>query len=150
MHHSGTCAFALVVATLALGCSTPPASPVSPSEGNGSAALTADALAGTWPLQSVQAAGQPERAVPASASYQVTFSDGRASARADCNVCSGSIAVAGNTVTIGPALACTRAACSTADFEASFVDVLAGQSVAQFDGVELRLTSDRGVLRFRR
>ena len=107
-------------------------------------------LAGAWPLVSLQSAGEAAQAVPGSASYELTFAAGRASTRADCNVCGGALAVRGDTVTIGPIMACTRAACSTAGFEQAYVTVLAGDSTARIEGSELTLTSPRGVLRFRR
>jgi heat shock protein HslJ len=53
-------------------------------------------------------------------------------------------------VTIGPLLACTRAACSTMAFENTYVGVLAGESHVRVDGDSLTLSSSRGVLRFHR
>ena len=140
----------LVVATLASGCTSNSSGPISPSAADGSTALTADALAGAWPLVSLRSTGQAEQAVPESASYQLTFDAGRASTRVDCNVCGGALAIRDNTVSIGPVMACTRAACTTAAFEQAYLTVLAGDSTARLDGGDLTLTSARGVLRFRR
>jgi heat shock protein HslJ len=145
---------AILVVTLAVAaltaCTSNSSGPTSPSAAGGSTALTADALTGAWPLVSLQTAGEAEQAVPASATYEITFAAGRASTRADCNLCNGALAIQGDTVTIGPVLACTRAACSTAALEHAYVAVLAGDSTAQIDGRDLTLTSARGVLRFRR
>jgi heat shock protein HslJ len=56
----------------------------------------------------------------------------------------------GNRLTLGPALACTRAACSTMAFESAYLSVLAGDSQAVVDSNSLTLSSARGVLRFRK
>ncbi len=77
--------------------------------------------------------------------------DGRASVIADCNRCNGAAVVGDNSVTLGPALACTRAFCSTsAPFDTKFVQILGTESVANVDGSLLTLRSERGILRFRR
>ena len=98
----------------------------------------------------IQAAGQTEQSVPGGASYALALADGRASVRADCNTCGGTLVVASQTLTIGPLLACTRAACPTMAFENTYVAILAGDSAAQLDGNALTLTSSRGLLRFHR
>ena len=148
MHYSVTSFFVLAVAALATGCASTAGSPTSPSAGSGSPTLTAEQLGGTWTLSSLQPAAQTEQAVPAGATYELTLGEGRVSTRADCNVCNGALVLSGQTVTIGPILACTRAACATMAFETTYVAVLAGDSVARVDGVTLTLTSSRGTLRF--
>jgi heat shock protein HslJ len=146
------CRFAMwfVVASLAAGCAGNTTSPTSPSGADGSSALSASQVAGTWSLSSIQPAGQAEQPVPSGAAYDLSLGDGRASTRADCNVCSGALAVSGSTVTIGPALACTRAACATMAYETEYVALLAGDSAAEIGANALTLTSSRGRLRFRR
>jgi len=129
----------IALPTIAAGCS----SPSSPS-------FNADQIEGAWTLQSIAPAGGPEQTAPAGASYSLTLTGDRVSTRADCNVCAGSVAVDGHTLTIGPQLACTRAACPTMAFENIYVSLLAGDSTPQIDGNTLTLTSSRGVLRFRR
>ena len=79
--------------------------------------VTVGELAGTWNLLSIQAAGQAAQATPAGATYSLTFADGRLTTRADCNVCGGPFSLSGQTLTAGTALACTRAACRTMDFD---------------------------------
>jgi heat shock protein HslJ len=140
----------LALGMLAAGCSSSSSNVAGPSQSASSAALTVQQIAGTWTLVSIQPAGQGEQPVPAGAAYAVAFADGRASATADCNVCGGSLVVDGQTVTIGPMLACTLAACPTMAFENQYVAVLSGASAAQADSSSLTLTSSRGVLRFRR
>ena len=99
---------------------------------------------------SIQPAGQPEQATPSSASYIVTFADGRLSTRADCNSCGGTFALSGQTLTAGPALACTRAACPTMEFEMKYTSLLSGDSTVALSDKGLLLSSGRGMLRFTR
>lgn len=138
----------LLAASLAIGCAESLSTPTSPSSGGGSLALTTGQLAGTWKLASLQSAGQAEEATPSGAPYTLMLDNGRASTRADCNVCGGGFQLSGQTLTVGPALACTRAACSTMAFEGTYTKILSGEStIALSDGV-LVLSSTRGVLRF--
>ena len=141
----------LAAVTFTVGCSNPSSSPTSPSAVTGSGqALTADSLAGTWNLVSIQLGNQPEQATPAGAPYTLTFADGRVSSRVDCNVCGGAFALSGQTLTVGPALACTRAACRTIAFENSYTSVLSGDSTLTVSANALVLSSTRGTLRFAR
>src|SRR5688572_16991817 len=129
----------IVLPAIVAGCSSP-----------SSPGANADRIAGTWTLQSITPAGNPEQTTPAGASYALTLTEDRASAKADCNLCAGGLVVGDQTLTIGPLLACTLAACPTMAFENTYVRLLAGDSTAQIDGNTLTLTSSRGVLRFRR
>jgi len=140
----------LLLGTFAIGCASSPLSPINPSGSDGSTALTAGQIAGTWTLSSIQVAGEAEQSVPAGAAYSLMLADGRASTKADCNVCGGSLVVDGQTLTVGPLLACTRAACPTMAFENTYVTILAGTSAARTDANTLTLTSSRGALHFRR
>ena len=110
----------------------------------------ADQLAGTWNLVSIQPTGQPEQTTPASASYTLTIGTDRLSTRVDCNTCSGAFALSGRTMTAGPALACTRAACPTMTFENTYTGLLSGESMVTLSGGTLALSSARGVLQFTR
>jgi heat shock protein HslJ len=142
--------FVLVIAAAtAIGCAEQN-SPVSPSSATGSLALTAEQLSGTWGLSSIQPAGQATQAKPAGADYTLTFADNQLSTKADCNVCTGAATFSDRTLTVGPVLACTRAACQTMAFESSYTRLLAGESAATVSGNTLVLSSDRGVLRFTR
>lgn len=140
----------LFVASLTIGCAQSTSAPSAPSAIGGSTTLTADQLAGTWKLVSIQPAGQPEQATPASASYTLTFADGRLSTRADCNSCGGTFAISGQTLSAGPALACTRAACPTMEFESKYTGLLSGDSTVMLSDQALLLSSGRGLLRFTR
>jgi heat shock protein HslJ len=138
----------LLAASLAIGCAESLSTPTSPSSGGGSLALTTEQLAGTWKLTSIQSAGQAEEATPAGATYTLTFDNGRLSTRADCNMCGGAFQLSGQTLTAGPALACTRAACSTMAFEGTYTKMLSGESTIALSEGALVLSSTRGVLRF--
>jgi heat shock protein HslJ len=135
----------IFVASLAAGCAESSATLTSPSS-----TVTAGQLAGTWTLLSIQATGQSEQAAPAGATYALTFADGRLSTRVDCNTCNGPFALSGQTLTAGPALACTRAACRTMEFENTYTRLLGGDGTVTLSGDSLVLSSSRGVLRFAR
>jgi heat shock protein HslJ len=140
----------IVVASLAIACAESSSIPTSPSSVGGTSAITADQLAGTWHLQSIQPADQAEQATPPGTSYTLTFADGRLSTRVDCNVCSGGFSLSRQTLTAGPALACTRAACPTMVFENAYTHLLGGDSTVTLSDGTLVLSSVRGVLRFTR
>ena len=141
---------AAAIVTLLAGCAGSAPSPTSPTSDGGSLAVTPERLSGTWNLVSLQLAGQAEQPVPAGATYTLTFADGRLSTRVDCNTCGGSFALSGQTMTAGPALACTRAACATMEFENVYTRVLGGDSTVAIAGNTLVLTSQRGTIRFTR
>lgn len=150
MSNSRSLACLLVVTLLAIGCAEDASSPTSPSSSGGSLALTTEQLTGTWNLVSLQSAGQAEETKPSGATYTLTFENGRLSTRADCNVCSGAFKLSGNTLSAGPALACTRAACPTMAFENAYTRVLAGDSTITLSDGMLVLSSSRGVVKFAR
>jgi hypothetical protein len=112
-----------VVASLAIGCAQSSSAPTSPSSVGRSQALASEDLAGTWILLSMQPAGQPDQAVPAGATYTLTFADGRLS---------------------------TRAACPTMEFESTYTSMLSGDSTVTMSDGSLVLSSPRGALRFHR
>ena len=140
----------LAVVSLAIGCAESSSIPTSPSSLGGSLTVTDQELAGTWNLLSIQPTGQPDQPTPPGARYTLSFVDGRLSTRVDCNVCSGGFALSGQTLTAGPALACTRAACPTMAFENAYTGLLSGESTITLSGSTLVLSSSRGVLRFAR
>lgn len=127
-------------------CSETAGTPTSPSAGSGSLALTSGQLTGTWTLTALQPAGQPSQASPAT--YTISFVDGRVSTRVDCNMCSGTLAVSGQTLTVGPNLACTRAACPTMAFETLYTSILGGDHTVEVSGNTLVMSSARGRLAF--
>ena len=124
--------------------------PASPSSSTGSLGLTADQIAGTWSLASLQPAGQAIQTVPAGATYTLTLADGRMSAHADCNLCSTTFTLSGQTLNVAEVMACTRAACPTMAFESAYTSILGGTSAVVQSGTTFVLTSSRGVLTFTR
>ena len=131
---------------LAAGCSESSAPSLAPS----SLTVTGDQLAGTWTLVSMQVATETVQAAPVGATYTITFTEGRLSTRVDCNTCGGAFAVSGQTLTAGPALACTRAACPTMAFENQYTGILAGDSAIALSNNRLVLSSTRGTLTYRK
>jgi len=121
-----------------------PAFPTGPSSTVAALNLSASQVAGMWVLTSIQTDKGGVQTVPGVGSYTLTFADNRVSTKADCNVCNGSVMFSGDTITIGPALACTRAACPTMAFESVYESILAGSSTAAIDAHTLTLVSDRG------
>jgi heat shock protein HslJ len=145
MKSSRSLALFVVLALLVAGCAGRSSTQTSPSS-----TLTMDQLSGTWNLVSIQPAGQADQPAPPGASYTLTFTDGRLSTRVDCNVCNGAFSLSGQTLTAGPALACTRAACPTMAFENGYTSLLSGESTVTLASNVLALSSARGVLRFTR
>ena len=82
---------------------------------------TPDSVDGVWRIISIQPVSQAVQTAPTGARYQVGFEDARAFGRVDCNPCTGPFTPNGDRLTIGPALACTRAACATATYESAVV-----------------------------
>ncbi len=148
MHRSSALQALLVVALFSAGCAGSAVTPVSPSSPGSE--VTAGQLAGTWSLLSLQPTSQAEQPAPVGVRYALTFADGRVSARADCNTCNGAAVLAGDTLTAGPALACTKAACPTMGFESVYTSLLSGDSAVTLSDGALVLSSARGVLRFAR
>lgn len=135
-----------LLSSVVAACSESPSSPTPAAVGSGSPAITAGQLSGTWTLTSAQPAGQSSQASPAL--FTITFADGRIAARVDCNSCSGTFALAGPVLTVGPNLACTRAACPTQAFESLYTGILGGDHTAELSARTLVLSSPRGRLVF--
>jgi heat shock protein HslJ len=103
-----------------------------------------------WQLMSIAPLGQPTATVVDPTRYTVRFGfDGSVAARADCNRCGGRYRIEGAALTVGPALACTRAACVPPSFGDQFTAALTTVSTyIQREG-ELELVYPGGSLRFR-
>ena len=112
--------------------------------------LTAAQVTGAWTLASIQPSGQSAQPTPSGAAYTLTLADGSLSTRADCNTCAGRYTLADKTLTAGPALACTRAACPTMAFESAYTSILSGESTVTTSPTALTLASSRGTLRYTR
>lgn len=139
----------LLVATGLSACTastTAPSSAATASAGSS----TATALTGTvWQLQSFRRSDATSVEVQDPAKFTVQFTpDGKMSIRADCNRCSGSYSLTGTAFTANPAVACTRAACSSAPFDQDYVNALVDTTVARLNGATLECVSPRGTLVF--
>ena len=144
MNHIYYVVLPLALAALVVSaCSQSVSSPTAPS-----AAYTAAQLEGTWTLTSIAVAGQAKQDRPFGSMYTLDFKQGRLSTRADCNTCGGSYSIDGSVLTAGPGLACTRAACSTMEFENAYTGILSGDSTVAVTGSTLSLSSSRGTLSF--
>src|SRR5262245_36324370 len=142
-----SCSLVILVAALTVACSQSLSSPSAISSPPSAAHIAAQ-LDGAWTLSAIQPASGTKQDRPMSSTYTLTFAEGRLSTRADCNMCSGAFSLSGNTLTAGPKLACTRAACATAAFESAYSSMLSGDSQMVVTGSTLTLTSPRGVLYF--
>ncbi len=135
-------ALVLFAVTFIAGCA---ATPTGPS--TSSSAYIAAQLEGTWNLASIEPAGAGKQNRPSAAVYTLTFgTSNRLSTRADCNTCAGTYSVDGTSVTAGPNLACTRAACPTMAFESAYTALLGGVSQAVLTNSTLTLSSPRGTI----
>jgi heat shock protein HslJ len=147
-HLRFSCSTVLLVAALTAACSSTATSPTAVQNSPSGAAYMTAQLEGTWTLAYIQPAGGEKQDRPFSSTYTITFADGRMSTRVDCNQCSGTFSISGNTLTAGPNLACTRAACATMAFENAYTAILNGASETVVTGSTLTLSSARGTLQF--
>jgi heat shock protein HslJ len=113
-------------------------------------APTATSLEGVWRIISIQPASQALQTAPAGARYQVGFEGERAFVRVDCNTCTGAFTLNASALTIGPALACTRAGCATASYESAVVALLGGTHQIATASQGLSLSSNRGTVLLQR
>lgn len=111
---------------------------------------TAASLNGVWRIISIQPPAQPVQTAPVGVQYQVEFANGQALLRVDCNTCTGPFGLNGGTLTIGPAFACTRAACATASYESAVVSMLSGDHQTATTLHNLTLSSSRGTILLQR
>lgn len=117
--------------------------------GCGGGALTGpSALAGgSWTLRTLQLADFSVLTVDGG--FTVEFSDGRLAAQVDCNRCTASYQVSGDTLSIGP-LACTRAFCGPDSLHDRYIRILQEVSSHGVRDGTLTLRSAGGVLRYAR
>ena len=77
--------------------------------------------------------------------------DGRLAVRADCNRCSASYSQSSGALRVGPAMACTRAFCSTtAPFDGQYTAALSDATLVRATATSLEFVSSAGVLKFAR
>ncbi len=99
---------------------------------------------------SIEPSAGPAVTVADPSRYTVRFgADGALSARVDCNRCAGRYRVAGASLTVNPAMACTLAACAPPSLGDQFAAALTSVSgYVQREG-ELELVYAGGTLRLR-
>src|SRR5690242_13014759 len=103
----------------------------------------------TWKLETIERAGSPTITVPNPEQYTLTLgNDGKVSVRADCNTCSGTYTLDGNTLKIGR-LACTLVACSLGSLDGIYTAFLEGSSSVAISDTHLILRSSTTTLHFR-
>jgi heat shock protein HslJ len=129
---------------------TPPA--VSIPDGDGHMGATAvTSIHGAWQLVSLQKAGGPVTPAPAPDRFTADFrADGRLHVQADCNVCNSSYEAGPGSLEVDPVMACTRAYCLSAPLDTQYTALLGQVSRWSTEGDSLELSSEAGVLRFRR
>ena len=107
-------------------------------------------MGGVWKLQSLEAPGIGLVNIPQPANYTVEFRDGgQLAVKADCNSCSGTYAISGESLKIG-AMACTAAFCGSASFDTAFLAVLTNANTFGVKGNDLTINSSKGVARLNR
>ncbi len=107
-------------------------------------------VGGVWKTQSIEAPAIGLVPIPQPANYTVEFRDGgQLAVKADCNSCSGTYSISGESLQVG-ALACTRAFCGSASFDTAFLAVLSNATTFGVRGIELTINSTKGVARMNR
>lgn len=119
---------------------------VTPACGKPSTAPS-DVIGGVWKTRSIETYSGGLIGITNTAGYTVEFKDGgRLAARADCNQCSGTYSISGDSLTVG-ALACTRAFCGSSSYDVAFLDILSNATTFGVLGIELSIESPEGTLR---
>jgi len=122
---------------------------LSPACGKPSTAPS-DLIGGVWKIRSIETAAGGVIGVTNTAGYTVSFGDGgKLAARADCNQCSGTYSITGDSITIG-ALACTKAFCGSSSYDTLYLDILTHATSFGVQGVELTIDSPKGAVRMNR
>ena len=108
-----------------------------------------ETIQGSWELQAIERNDGTVTNIADPSAYTAVFeTDGRVSARADCNNWNSTYSTNGASLTIG-AMACTRAFCGEASFSNEYIAALDGATSWEGSGSELRLMYPDGTLRFR-
>ena len=106
-----------------------------------------DVIGGVWKIRSIETYSGSVIGITNTAGYTVEFKDGgKLAARADCNTCSGTYSISGDSLTVG-ALACSRAFCGSSSYDVAFLDILSNATTFGVLGIELSIESPKGTLR---
>jgi heat shock protein HslJ len=126
----------VLLAVVAAGCGDNPLNP-------------SDLKEVTWKLESIERAGAPTITVPTPEQYTLRLgNDGRLSVRADCNQCSGTYTLDGDTLKIGN-VACTLVGCPAGSLDGAYAGALGGSSSLAISDSHLILRNGTVTLRFR-
>lgn len=107
-------------------------------------------IGGVWKLQSLEIPGRGFVQIPQPANYTAEFKDGGLLAvKADCNSCSGTYTISGESMKISLA-ACTAAFCGSASFDTAFLAVLNNANTFGVLDSELTINSIQGLARLKR
>ena len=102
----------------------------------------------TWKLESIERAGSPIIVVPEPEKYTLILgNDGRLTVRADCNQCTSTYSLDGDTLTVGH-LACTLVACGSGSLDGSYAAALEGSSSIAISQSHLVVRNSVVTLRF--
>jgi heat shock protein HslJ len=144
-----TVALSLVAALSVAACANNPVAP-SVASGTTTTTITTETVPGVLKLQSLTRSDATTVTISDPQQFTLEFlENNRVAAKADCNRASGSFAVNGSTLTIGP-MAVTKAYCASAPLDDEFLRLLSGDTVVTVSATSLVLTSARGALRFSR
>ena len=103
----------------------------------------------TWKLEAIERAGNPAIQVPNPEVYTLILgNDGRITVRADCNRCTTTYTLSGDTVKIGH-LDCTTNFCTLASLDGNYAAALEGDSTISISESHLLLRRGAVTLRFR-
>ncbi|HEY7187973.1 MAG TPA: META domain-containing protein [Vicinamibacterales bacterium] len=128
--------FVVLLAVLAAGCDDNPLKP-------------SDIKEVTWKLETIERAGVPTITVPSPDQYTLRLgNDGRLNVRADCNQCSGTYSLEGNTLKVGN-VACTLIGCPAGSLDGTYAAALGGSSSVAISDSHLILRNGMVTLRFR-
>ena len=140
--------FLFAAATFSVACDESMAAPSPTSQSAAAASVTE----GVWKLQSFQRVDSTIVPVPDPDRFTIEIApDGRLAVRADCNRCSASYSQSSGALRVGPAMACTKAFCSTtAPFDEQYTAALSDATLVRATATSLEFVSSAGVLKFAR
>jgi heat shock protein HslJ len=105
---------------------------------------------GIWDLEAFQLDNGSVQDVPDAQTFSLSFEvGGSVHAQVDCNSCSGSYEVDGNSIKLG-LLACTRVACPPGSLDHQFQTALGSATAFVRTGSELSIRYAGGTMRFQR
>ena len=103
----------------------------------------------TWKLETIERTGVPTISVATPDQYTLRLgNDGRLSVRADCNQCTGTYSLEGDTLRVGN-MACTLVGCPAGSLDGAYAAALGGSSTIAISESRLIVRNGTVTLRFR-